>query len=316
MKLFVTGISGLLGLNIGMELRSRFQVAGIYHTHPIAVDDIAAEPLDATLPGRLDQLLEDVRPDVIIHTAGLTNVEECEANPDLACRLNVNMSENVARTAARLEIKLVHLSSDHLFDGERPNRSETEMPVPVNVYARTKWRAEQVVAQACPGALIIRTNFFGWGTSIRTSFTDWILRALEDSRSLSMFTNVFFTPILMNDLIDLILQLVRREASGIYHVAGGDRLSKYDFALMVAEVFGCPADQISAASVSSFPFKAKRPRDMSLSCRRTEELLGISMPRVSEGLLRLRSLRERGWQQTLEQAVACGLPSQGPDRHP
>jgi dTDP-4-dehydrorhamnose reductase len=315
MKLFVSGVSGLLGLNVAMLSRSRFQVSGSYYSHTVASDGLAAVPMDATLPGHLERFLRELQPDAIIHTAGLTNVEECEANPELACRLNVDAAQNVARAAALLGAKLVHLSSDHLFDGELPLRSETDPPKLLNVYAKTKWQAEQVVAQACPDVLIVRTNFFGWGTSIRRSFSDWILQALEQSRDLTMFTDIFFTPILMNDLVELIFQLVNRGASGIFHVAGGERLSKYDFALKLAKHFGCDTNRIFPISVQGFPFKAKRPRDMSLACRKTEDLLGNRMPAVSEGLDRLKALREQGWPEALEQAVSFRPPSQMPDRN-
>lgn len=308
MKLFVTGISGLLGLNVAMASASRFRVSGGYYSHPVATDGFVGVPMDATSPARVQQVLDNFQPDVIIHTAGLTNVEECEANPQLAHLLNVEAAHHVACAAVRLGAKLVHLSTDHLFDGEQPLRSEDDSPRPVNVYARTKLQAEQVVTQVCPDALMVRTNFFGWGTSLRKSFSDWILQALVQSRDLTMFTDVFFTPILMNDLVELIFQLIDRAAIGIFHVAGGNRLSKYDFAIQLAKHFGYPTDRIRAISIEGFPLKARRPRDMSLACRKAEKVLDRPMPALSDGLGRLQALHARGWPQTLESAVrkACG----------
>jgi len=252
MKLFVTGISGLLGLNIALQARERFQVSGCYLTHPVALDGIQAVKADITTFDALEEFLKEIHPDVIVHTAGLTNVEACEANPVLAYRLNVEGAERIAKIAAILGAQLVHISSDHLFDGIKPWKTETDSPMPLNTYARTKWQAEQVVLQACPDALIIRTNFFGWGTSVRTSFSDWILRSLAQQRELTMFSDVFFTPILINDLVDVMVELIGRGATGIFHVVGSERLSKYTFALKVAEVFGYPKDGIRAISVREF----------------------------------------------------------------
>jgi len=303
MKLFITGISGLLGLNFALQVRECFQVSGCYYTHPIVLDGIQLLKLNITSFGALEQALRKIRPDVIVHTAGLTNVEECEADPELAHRLNVEAAQHVARVADSMEVQLVHISTDHLFDGTRSWRTETDSPVPLNVYAKTKWQAEQVVLQACPDALIIRTNFFGWGTSVRTSFSDWILRALEQQRELTMFPGVFFTPILINGLVDLVLELIARGATGIFHVAGGERLSKYSFALQVAEVFGYPKNGIRAISFEDFPFKARRPKDMSLSSRKAESVLQVRMPTVAEGLERLHRLRGKGWQEALQKAI-------------
>jgi dTDP-4-dehydrorhamnose reductase len=126
-----------------------------------------------------------------------------------------------------------------------------------------------------------------------------------------MFNDVFFTPILINDLVELILGLVGRGAKGIFHVTGGDRLSKYDFAIKLAEVFNYPKDKIRAISVETFPFKAHRPKDMSLSSEKAEKYLGMHMPTVAEGLERLRCLESEGLREALAKAIQKELPLHG-----
>jgi len=305
-KLFVTGISGRLGLNLALQTRELFQVSGCYHTHPIVLDGIQPLKLDVTSFGALEQALRKIRPDVIVHTAGLTSVEECEANPVLAYCLNVEAAQHVAKIADALGAQLVHISTDHLFDGTRPWRSEVDTPAPLNTYARTKWQAEQVVLQACPGALIIRTNFFGWGTSLRASFSDWILRSLAAGQALNMFTDVFFTPILINDLIEILFELQAQGARGIFNVVGRERVSKYEFGLRVARAYGYPPEQIHPRSVEGFPFRAVRPRDMSLNAAKAAERLGRPLSSVDESLAGLRRLQSQGWPQRLEAAVQAG----------
>jgi dTDP-4-dehydrorhamnose reductase len=134
--------------------------------------------LDLTSFKVVDSALRDFQPDVVIHTVGLTSVDGCEADPSLAYRLNVEAANYTARSARALGAKLVHISTDHLFNGTEPWRREEDAPYPLNMYATTKLQAEEVVLQACPDALVIRTNFFGWGTSIRASFSDWIINSL------------------------------------------------------------------------------------------------------------------------------------------
>ncbi|MBI3954325.1 MAG: SDR family oxidoreductase [Chloroflexi bacterium] len=306
-KLFITGISGLLGLNIALQARERFQVSGCYHAHPVRLDGVQSLGMDLATPGQWEAALRETQPDVVIHTAGLTSVEGCEADPVLAQRLNVGVAQDVATVAREVGVRLVHISTDHLFDGTRPWRTEADRPAPLNVYARTKWEAEQAVLEACPDALIIRTNFFGWGTPVRPSFSDWVLRGLEEGRELHMFLDVFFTPILINSLGELLLELVERGTAGVFHVAGGERLSKYEFGLKLAETFGYPSGRIRPSSVDEFPFKAQRPKDMSLRTDAVTRLLGRQMPLVSEGLARLRRLGEAGW------PTAVGAALQGAD---
>lgn len=306
MKLFVTGISGLLGLNFALQARERLEVSGSYYAHPIALPGVESIKLDLTSGQSDDGVFPTIRPDVIVHTAGLTNVEGCEADPAQAFQLNVGAAERVARIAKASGARLVHISTDHLFDGRRPWRTETDTPTPMNNYARTKCQAEQVVMETCPDALIIRCNFFGWGTRVRTSFSDWILRSLEQRQELRMFDDVFFTPMLINDLIDVIIELVARGSAGIFNVVGGERLTKYAFALKAAEMFGHSAERIRATSIDEVVFKARRPKDMSLSSLKLEEHLLIRVPGVADGLRRLRRLRESGWSRTLDQSLQGG----------
>jgi dTDP-4-dehydrorhamnose reductase len=302
-KLFITGISGLLGLNAALQCRSNLNVSGCYLSHPVALPEAEAFRLDVTDQDAVTSCLGRLHPDVILHTAGLTNVDACEAQPTLAYQLNVDAARHVAQIARQTGAQLIHISTDHLFSGRDAMVTETAEPQPLNEYARTKFEAERVVRELCPDVLIIRTNFFGWGTSIRASFTDWILRSLANGQVLNMFTDIFFTPILINTLIDAILELQRQGARGIFNVAGGERLSKYEFGVQVARRHGYSETQIHPCSVRSFPFKAPRPRDMSLSTAKAAGMLGHLMPTMAESLAGLQRLQDQGWPERLEAAV-------------
>lgn len=303
MNLFVTGVSGLLGLNMALQLSRQYQVSGSYYSNPVALSHVKAVKLDLMSYNQLAQTLEDLQPEVVIHTAGLTNVEACESSPDLAHQLNVVAAANTAKAAKSVGARLIHVSSDHLFDGNSPWRSEEDTPCPLNVYAATKLLAEREVLQICPHALVIRTNFFGWGNGVRTSFSDWLFGALTREEPLKMFSDVWFNPMLIDDLIAFTMKLYEKGSTGIFHLAGGERLSKYAFALKLAEVFQFSWADISPISVADFPFKATRPRDMSLSSQKAESILGISMPPIQESLRQLRTIGEYGRAAVLEGAI-------------
>jgi len=313
LKVFITGISGLLGSTLALRAREQSCVTGAYLTHPIHPEGVETLRVDVRSAASVRETLTRIRPDVVVHTAGLTNVEACETDRELARQLNVTATREVACAARGIGARLVHISTDHLFNGTRAWWTEVDRPGPVNVYAGTKWEAEQAVLEECPDALIIRTNFYGWGTPTRKSFSDWVLESLQAGQPLTMFHDVFFTPIITNDLADLILALLACGATGVFHVAGKERVSKYEFAVRLAEVFDMPVADIRAVSVAGFPFKAARPRDMSLSSQKVEGVLEVRMPGLLHGLERLRKLWEAGWPRSLQatfQDVAPPIGSQ------
>lgn len=304
MRILVTGVSGLLGLNAALQLRRHHEVIGCYHTHPLAAAGVRTFRCDLAGSDAIHPLLAGVEPHVILHAAGLASVDHCEADPVLARRLNVSAAVSVARLAQTIGARLIHISTDHVFDGTQPMRAETDAVGPMNVYARTKQEAEQQVLAACPEALVVRTNFYGWGTSRRTSLSDWILGGLEESRELRMFDDVFFTPVLVNDLVDRCMALLEAGASGILHVGGAERLSKYGFGVRVARAFGYADPDIVPVSIGTLSLTAVRPRDMSLNSLRADALLG-SRAALAEGLTRLQRLRQEGWPREMEEAVSA-----------
>ena len=296
MRIFITGISGLLGLNAALQLKDRHDVSGGYLTHPIRVADVSAYPVDLSEAVAVEKIFKAKRPEVVLHTAGLTNVDACEANPAEAKRLHVEATRHVARAAQRAGAKLVHISTDHLSDGTGKFITEQSAPAPLNEYARTKWQAEQAAVKECPGALIIRTNFFGWGTPVKKSFSDWILDGLRSGRTLTLFQDVYISPLLINDLVDVIEELVQRKESGIFNVASRDRISKYEFGMRLAKVFELlRPDSFLPGRFRLAALPANRPLDMSLDTNKVTTVLGRAMPSVEDALQELKDLEGSGW---------------------
>lgn len=291
-----------MGINVAYLAKNNFNVAGCYKESSISMEGVKAIKLDLRDALNMEAVIREVQPDLILHTAALANVDHCEADPVVARELNVTIAKNLAEFSNSVGCKFVHISTDQLFDGQDPWRTEIDHASPLNVYGVTKLAAEGAVMNACPNALVVRTNFFGWGNSKRKSFSDWILNGLESGQKLNMFTDVFYTPILINDLADVIFELVDLGATGIYNVCGSDRLSKHEFGLRLAEVFGYSTENINESKVADVSLLAKRPSDMSLNCEKAESLLGLKMPSVSAGLDRLKDLRELGWPQAMENA--------------
>jgi dTDP-4-dehydrorhamnose reductase len=198
----------------------------------------------------------------------------------------------------------VQISTDHLFAGDRPFRGEGDAPAPLNAYARSKLAGERLVAERCPSALIVRTNFFGWGHALRKSISDWVIEGLRAQKRLRMFSDVFFTPILANRLARTVHALLEAGASGVVHVCGDERVSKHEFALRLAAAFGLPAAGIESSRYEDAGLAAPRPRDMSLSNARARAILGGGkLGGLDEFLAELRAQEASGLSSELQHAV-------------
>jgi len=287
-RLFLTGGSGLLALNWALLCQETWDVFLGIHNRKICPTFASIVQLSQPTTHDLITVLSEISPHLVVNTAAATNVEYCELHPEIAFEVNVYFAEQLACACNYLMIPLVHLSSDHLFDGLFPFADEDTAPHPVNVYAQTKADAENRILNACENSLVIRTNFYGWGPRYRHSFTDEIINILQKGHVYAAFSDVYFTPILISDLVSAIQALLDLGAIGIFHVVGDQRLSKYDFCLLLAKTFGFQSSLLQPISIDDVPTLVKRPKDMSLSNLKATKFLNRGFGSVVDGLARLR----------------------------
>jgi dTDP-4-dehydrorhamnose reductase len=302
-RILITGGSGLLALNWACCMRDELEVWLAPHRRTVSLRGTRVVPLDLDSADRLSRGLEGCRPDLVVHTAGLTSVDDCEREPDQARHANAVLARNVAVAAARVDAQLIHISTDHLFAGTRRFYTEDDVPEPLNVYAQTKLLAEQWVAEAHPRALIVRTNFFGWGHRFRRSFSDWILDSLAKGEQFTMFDDVYVTPILADRLAVAAYRLLETGAAGVYNVAGAERLSKYAFALQLAQAFELPTAALRRGRIRDARLLAPRPHDMSLNSARARSRLNAPLDNAAEFILELRQQERDGRSRELLAAV-------------
>jgi dTDP-4-dehydrorhamnose reductase len=293
-SIFLTGGSGLLAVNWFYSKRNDYSVYLGLNERIINPKGGHVLKIDFGSTNVLLEKLEAIQPSVIIHTAGLTSVEKCENNPDLAYRINVELSCRVAHVAKQLAIPMVHISTDHLFDGRSSFVEEEEVTHPLNMYGNTKAKAENEILIINPDALIIRTNFYGWGTSYRKSFSDQIIQSLRSYKSIQLFDDVYYTPILAENLIQTVHDLLDKNAKGIFHVVSDDKISKYEFGVLIAEEFVLDKAFIKRSTLKSHFNLVKRPVDMSLSNRKARELLGRSLGTVEQHITQLHKQEING----------------------
>lgn len=301
-SVLITGGSGLLALNWAAAVRARMRVTLALYDREIQLAGVAAQYASLDSVDDVLRTLDAIGPDVVVHTAGLTSVELCEADEPLARHVNVDLAGHVAAACARRGLPLIHISTDHLFTGDQPLTTEDDPVEPQNAYARTKAEAERRVLDLCPDALVVRTNFYGWGPRYRRSFSDTIIDTLRQGAPLTLFVDVFYTPILAEALSRAVHDLVRRHATGIVHVAGDERISKYDFGLRVARRFQLDTGLVQPGRLADRPALAPRPLDMSLSNARACRLLGRPLGSVDAHLDRLWEQEQLGMAQEVQHA--------------
>jgi len=289
-KVLITGGSGLLAVNWASSIREEADVVLGLHQRSVSLKGVKSHPVALNSVDDAKCLLDKEQPDIVIHTVGLTSVEGCEENPPLACYLNIELAENVAKACALMGVKLVHISTDHLFYGQKPLSIESDTVQPQNEYGRTKAEAEKRVLNIYPNALVIRTNFFGWGPSYRLSFSDRIISSLRNGVSIKLFTDVHYTPILIESLVSAVHELLNMNESGIFHIVGDQRLSKYEFGVLIAEKFGLDKNLLSPGHLADIPNLVQRPLDMSLSNAKISALLGRDMGSADSMIARLSML--------------------------
>ena len=271
----------MLAVNWAIQMRDLWDVHLLLHRRKITIPGVACHIVDISTADTAGHVVNRLSPDLVINSVALTDVDRCERDHDLATQCNVMVAANMALAAKATGSKFIQISTDHLFDGTKPLRRETDQKSPLNHYGMTKWQAEMAVTEVLAESLIVRTNFFGWGPSYRPSFSDWILAALENGQPVDLFTDVHYTPIYMPDLIDAVHALSSADQSGVFNIVGGERLSKYQFGVRLCRVFGCDESLVRPTLLSRMVYKAPRPLDMSLSNDKLLSTKAIVMPDLS-----------------------------------
>ncbi len=302
MKVLITGASGLLGVNLAMEATKQHDVTGVVFTH-----DLKGTPfkcISAELLGKdvFAQVLDQVQPDWVIHCAALANLDECEEDPTFAEIMNTELPGEVARATVG-KARLVHISTDAVFDGNRGEYTEEDEPNPLNVYSKTKLAGERAVLEANPDAIVARVNLFGWSLKGKRSLSEWFFYNMQAGKPVKGFTDVTFCPLLANDIAAILCDMLEQKLSGIYHVVGSKCISKYDFGLAVARACGLDEKLITPISVNDFGLKAVRSNNLCLKTDKVTNTLQKTIPDYSTGLEQFYNLYQQGYPQVLRNLV-------------
>lgn len=242
---------------------------------------------------QMQSVFEWAKPDVVIHTAAIGSVDFAEKNREETRKVNVGGTEVIAALCQIFKCRLIYISSNAVFDGSTPFYSETAPVNPINYYGQLKVEAENIVRKSdMPWAIVRPILMYGWPyEGERDNPVVWWVRSLENGKPIKVVDNVFNKPLPAWSCAEVVWEVIRQQRTGIYHAAGRDHLSLYQFALQVAEVFDLDANLITPVPDSFFPEIALRPRDTSFDTSKMERELGVKPIGVKDGLLRMKSER-------------------------
>ena len=285
MKILLTGANGLLGQKLVALLRQQPAVEIVATgrgTNRLSelYPDLRFVALDVTDGPQVHQVLSQERPTHVIHTAAMTNVDECELNHASCWQQNVTAVEHLAAACAALDIHLTHLSTDFIFDGSAGPLAEDAAPAPISHYGESKLAAERVVQGtvglrwAIARTVLVYGVLHGGG---RTNIVLWVRDSLRAGKAIKVVDDQWRTPTLAEDLAEGCWLLARHAAQGIYHLSGDEFLTPYDLALRVAAHFDLDATLIERVDASTFSQPARRPaRTHRISYRKSPA--GVRLP--------------------------------------
>jgi dTDP-4-dehydrorhamnose reductase len=261
-------------------LRADYQVVGIDRYVSEGQTDLA---VDITQKERILESITNAAPNVVVHTAAETNVDRCETERDLAHKINVDGTANVAGACSKIRAKLILVSTDYVFDGNKGNYAETDEPNPISFYGLTKLEAERI-ASTSPKSLTIRTSvLYGWHPT-KLNFATWVLKGLREGKVLKVVNDHINSPTFADNLADAIRKAIEHDSQDILHIAGDERISRFDFARNVAKQFGLDGSLLCPVEMKDLNWIARRPRDSSLNVGKAEKELGIELFGVERGL--------------------------------
>lgn len=292
MKILLTGSNGLLGqavssvfsretdheiIQTSFEEKNFLNLGFVYRT------------LDITLKDDVKKIIDYFIPDVIINCAAYTNVDKCETERELSWKINVDGVKNLIISARRTDSKIVHFSTDYVFDGRHGPYTETSVPNPVSFYGREKLASENALITSDINCAIIRTLvLYGTGIKVKMNFVLWLIEMLKNNQQISVVTDQISNVTMIDDLAHGTLKVTENNFKGIINVAGLDILSRYDFAMKACEVFNLNKELVRPVLTAVLNQAAPRPLKSGLTTFKMETELGFKPMDSLEGLRLLK----------------------------
>jgi len=284
----LTGATGFLGRRLLLGLAGDSRIVSASRN----AEGQGAVALDLAEPNSLARAFDAVRPAAVVHAGAVANPDACEREPELAHRVNVEAVKVLAGLCAKAKTRLVHFSTDLVFDGEKGCYTEDDAARPLSAYGRGKLESEEAVLTLCPGSVVLRvSNCYGRPLGARTCFVDHLQASLVAGRTVPGFTDQWRTSTAADQLPEIVRRvLADPNSEGVFHWGGADRTTRYETALAFCRAMGHDERLIHPARAAKERFLAARPRDTSLDSSRLATALGVAPVGLEKGFAALKGV--------------------------
>ena len=292
-KILLIGGSSLFSLNWALQKSKDQNIILGLHKKNVKINSTTSVKFNFLDNKKLFSEIRSLNPSVIVLTSAITSIEKCEQYKKNCKLVNYYLAKKICDIAKKIKIKLVFISTDQLFDGRKNIYTEKSVENPQNYYAKTKLMAENYIKNNHSDHIIVRTNFFGWGPSYRRSFSDVIIETIKNNTIFYGYDNIFYTPILVNDLINIICAMIEKNAKGTFNIVGAESISKYNFALKLIKLFNLNTDLLKKRSYLNQQSNPKRPKNMCLSAKKLNKIVNIKTYDVNKSLIGLKLIKRK-----------------------
>lgn len=290
MKVLVTGGDNFIGSSVSKTLSKDFDVFFTYSSQEVSIK--GCKPIRMNFFSDSEIITEKIsyiKPDVVVNCSALTHLVKCEKNKDMAFRINVHGPHLLSKACMDSGAKIIHLSSDHIFNGEKGMYHEEDVPNPVNYFGLTKMLSEKMISKHNQDNIIIRANPYGFGFFNKKTFIESVIQKLAAGNTMSMPDDVFFTPVSTKNLGSAINELIENDSNGIYNIAGPDRISKYEFVRNIAEIHKLNHNLVKPVKLEQMAFQVKIGKDTSLKTKKAKTELKTKILGAYSGLAEIKS---------------------------
>ncbi|MEE3037206.1 MAG: SDR family oxidoreductase [Bacteroidota bacterium] len=287
-RILITGSNGLLGQKLIHLLKKNYQLLATSLGNCLVSNQTEFEykPLNITDQKAINELVDDFKPEVIINTAAMTDVDGCEDNHKGCDELNVKAVDYLVQSCFRHSAHLIQISTDFIFDGEDGPYTETDLPNPLSYYGLSKLKSEKLIRQSSIKWTILRTIIlYGTAENLqRNNIVLWGRKALKDGTALNIIDDQFRAPTLAEDLAQACLLAIDKQAYGVFNASGKDTMSIYEMVERMADFYKCDKSNINRISSSTLNQKAKRPPKTGFILDKSISELGYQPHSFEEGL--------------------------------
>lgn len=291
-KALIFGANGLLGQNAVHAFRGDYEVlaAGSRENFALELPGVNYVRCDIGDRSAVLQTVKSFVPNYIVNAAAFTDVDGSETSKEACWKTNATAVGYLAEAAWRISARLIHVSTDYVFDGTAAPYTEAHRPQPLGYYGRAKLAGENALLGSKANYAIARTMvLYGSGKNIRPNFVTWLIGELRAGRPVRIVKDQFGNPTLASELAAALRQLAESGRNGIYHICGAETVSRYDFAVRIAKVFDLDESLIAPAITADLKQAARRPANSAFDISKAVGELGISMSKVAEGLQKFKA---------------------------